>query len=90
MLECLAIDPYNYQTHVNLGVLLSNQKKWADARRHLEFVMRYFPDENEGIYPLLFQVDGELGDSRAAAGVLGFGLRMFPGNSELQRLRLQR
>jgi tetratricopeptide (TPR) repeat protein len=89
MLDCLAIDPYNYQTHVNLGVLLSNQKKWAEARSHLEFVMRYFPDENEGIYPLLFQADNELGDSRAAAEVLRFGLRMFPGNSDLQRLRFQ-
>jgi predicted membrane-bound spermidine synthase/tetratricopeptide (TPR) repeat protein len=90
MLDCLTIDPYNYQTHVNLGVLLSNQKKWAEARSHLEFVMRYFPDEDEGIYPLLFQVDNELGDSRAAAEVLRFGLRMFPGNSDLQRLRFQR
>jgi spermidine synthase len=89
MLDCLAIDPYNYQTHVNLGALLSNQKKWAEARSHLEFVMRYFPDENEGIYPLLFQADNELGDSRAAAEVLRFGLRMFPGNSDLQRLRFQ-
>jgi len=89
MRDCLAIDPYNYQTHVNLGVLLSNQKKWAEARSHLEFVMRYFPDENEGIYPLLFQVDNESGDSRAAAEVLRFGLQMFPGNSDLQQLRIQ-
>ncbi len=90
MLDCLAIDPYNYQTHVNLGVLLSNQKRWAEARSHLEFVMRYFPDENEGIYRLLFQVDNELGDSRGAAEAVRFGLRMFPGNSDLQRLILQR
>ena len=53
MLDCLAADPYNYQTQLNLGELLARQEKWAEARRHLEFVMRYFPDEDEKIYPLL-------------------------------------
>ena len=88
MQDCLARDPYNFQTHVNLGVLLTRQKKWAEARQHLEFVMRYFPDDNATIYPLLFQVDNALGDPRAAAEAVRFGLRMFPDNSDLQRLRL--
>jgi tetratricopeptide (TPR) repeat protein len=88
MQDCLARDPYNFQTHVNLGKLLSRQKKWAEARQHLEFVMRYFPDDNAAIYPLLFQVDNALGDPRAAAEAVRFGLRMFPDNSDLQRLRL--
>jgi predicted Zn-dependent protease len=88
MLDCLAQDPYNYQTQLNLGELLARQKKWAEARRHLEFVMRYFPDEDSGIYPLLFQADQALGDPSAAAKAARFGLRMFPGNSELQRLNL--
>ena len=88
MQDCLARDPYNFQTHVNLGVLLSRQKKWAEARQHLEFVMRYFPDDDATIYSLLFQVDNELSDPRAAADAVRFGLRMFPDNSDLQRLRL--
>src|ERR1019366_5600818 len=88
MQDCLARDPYNFQTHVNLGVLLSRQKKWAEARQHLEFVMRYFPDDDATIYPLLFQADNALGDPRAAAEAVRFGLRMFPDNSDLQRLRL--
>ena len=88
MLDCLAQDPYNFQTHLNLGKLLAKQEKWAEARAHLEFVMRHFPDEDEGIYPLLFQADTALGDSKAAAGAVRFGLRMFPGNSELKRLKL--
>ena len=88
MLDCLAQDPYNYQTQLNLGELLARQEKWAEARQHLEFVMRYFPDEDEKIYPLLFQADKALGDPSAAAKAVRFGLRMFPGNSELKRLNL--
>jgi predicted Zn-dependent protease len=88
MRDCLAQDPYNYQTHLNLGELLARQQKWADARQHLEFVMRYFPDEDEKIYPLLFQADQALGDPSAAAKAVRFGLRIFPGNSELKRLNL--
>ena len=86
MLDCLAQDPYNYQTQLNLGELLASQKKWAEARQHLEFVMRYYPDEDSGIYPLLFQADQALGDPPAAVKAVSFGLRIFPDNSELRRL----
>ena len=88
MLDCLGEDSYNYQTHLNLAELLAGQKKWAEARTHLEFVMRFFPDQDSRIYPLLFQADQALGDPRAAANAVRFGLRMFPDNSELQRLNL--
>jgi spermidine synthase len=88
MLDCLAQDPYNYQTQLNLGELLAKQKKWAEARPHLEFVMRYFPDEDSGIYPHLYQTDQALGDPSAAAKAVRFGLRMFPDNLELRRLNL--
>jgi len=88
MLDCLAQDPYNYQAHASLGELLAKQKKWAEARQHLEFVMRYFPDQDSGIYPLLFQADKALSDPSAAVKAVRFGLRVFPDNSELQRLNL--
>ena len=88
MQDCLARDPYNFQTHLNLGALLRQQKKWAEARQHLEFVKRYFPDGDAGTYSLLFEVDNALGDPRAAADAVRFGLRMFPDNSDLQRLNL--
>jgi spermidine synthase len=86
--NCLALDPYNFQAHLNLGSLLLTQKKWAEGRQHLEFVRRYFPDSDAGTYPLLFQADTALGDPRAAADAVRFGLRMFPGNADLQRLQL--
>jgi spermidine synthase len=84
--ECLARDPYNLRAHVYLGELLARQKKWAEARKNIEFVKRYFPEADKTIYPLLFQIDNAMGDSRAAAEAVRFGLRMFPDNEELKRL----
>jgi spermidine synthase len=88
MQDCLTEDQYNYQTQFNLGKLLAAEKNWAGARQHLEFVMRYYPDQDSEIYPLLFQADRALGDPSAAAKAVRFGLRVFPDNSELQRLNL--
>jgi spermidine synthase len=88
MRQALALDPYNYQAHVGLGQLFAGQKKWPEARQQLDFVRQYFPDEDAAIYPLLFQVDHALGDSRAAAEAVRFGLRLFPDDSDLQRLKL--
>jgi tetratricopeptide (TPR) repeat protein len=88
MLDCLTLDPYNLQTQLNLSEMLVTEKKWSEARTHLEFLMRFFPDQDEKIYPLLFQVDRELGDPRAAAKAARFGLRIFPDSSELRRLNL--
>ncbi len=88
MQECLARDPYNFQTRLNLGELLRQQKKWAESRHQLEFVRRYFPDGDAGTYTLLFEVDNALGDPRAAADAVRFGLRMFPDNPDLKRLKL--
>jgi spermidine synthase len=88
MLDCLAEDPYNYQTHLNLGKLLAAQKRWAEARPHLEFAARYFPDSDAEIYPLLIQTDQALGDPSAAARAARLGARMFPGDSQLKQLGL--
>jgi spermidine synthase len=88
MQDCLARDPYNFRTQLNLGALLRQQKKWAEARQHLEFVRRYFPDTDAGTYTLLFEVDNALGDPRGAADAVRFGLRMFPDNSDLRHLTL--
>jgi spermidine synthase len=86
--DSLARDPYNFQAHLNLAELSRRQNKWTEARQHLEFVRRYFPDDDAGIYALLFEVDTALGDPRAAAEAVRFGLRMFPDNADLQRLNL--
>jgi len=55
----------------------------------LEFMMRFYPDQDSGIYPLLHQADIALGDPAAATKAVRFGLRIFPDNSELKRLNLK-
>ena len=90
MQDSLARDPYNFQARVNLGQLLVRQQKWPEARKNLEFVVRYFPDEDAATYSLLFHVDNVLGDPRAAAEAVRFGLRMFPDSADLQRLKAPR
>jgi tetratricopeptide (TPR) repeat protein len=88
MLHALTADPYNYQAHLDVAEFLAKQKRWVEARQHLEFVMRFYPDQDAAIYPLLFRTDQALGDPRAAAQAIRFGLRVFPDNSELQQLNL--
>lgn len=88
MLDALAADPYNYQAHFDLAEFFAKRNRWAEARQHLEFVMRFYPDQDAAIYPLLFRADQSLGDPRAAAKALRFGRRVFPDNSELQQLGL--
>ena len=88
MLDALAADPYNYQAHFDLAEFFAKRNRWAEARQHLEFVMRFYPDQDAAVYPLLFRADQALGDPRAAAKALRFGRRVFPDNSELQQLSL--
>ena len=86
MQDCLALDPYNYQTQLNLGELLASQKKWAEARQHLEFVMRYFPGRRFG--NLSAPVSSRSGAGRSVRRRESSALRPahVPDNSELQRL----
>jgi uncharacterized protein HemY len=86
--DALARDPYNFQARVNLWQLLVRQQKWAEARQNLEFLKRYFPDEDPAIYVVLSRIDKLLGDPRAAEEAVRFGLRMFPDNADLLRLKL--
>jgi spermidine synthase len=88
MQACLAHDPYNFQTHLSLAEMFIQQKKWPEAREHLEFARRYFPDGDPEIYTLLYEVYGATGNPRAAAEAARFGLRIFPDDPDLQRLSL--
>jgi spermidine synthase len=86
MNECLARDPYNFQTHLNLGQIFDFQKKYHDSRKNLEFVQRFFPDVDSQIYALLYEVDNALGDSKAATEAVRFGIHLFPNDPNLMRL----
>jgi tetratricopeptide (TPR) repeat protein len=86
MNECLARDPYNFQSHLNLGQILDFQKKYHDSRKNLEFVRRFFPDVDSQTYALLYEVDSAIGDSKAATEAVRFGIHLFPNDPTLLRL----
>ncbi len=86
MNECLARDPYNFETHLNLGQIFDFQKKYDDSRKNLEFVQRFFPDVDPQPYALLYEVDNALGDPKAAAEAVRFGIHLFPNDPGLTRL----
>ena len=88
--ECLARDPYNIKAHLYLGVLFRQQQLWTEALENLEFVRRFSPAADAGTYKLLYEVYQGLGDPEAAARAARFGLRIFPDNSDLQRLTAER
>jgi len=88
--QCLALDPYNFKAHLFLGVLYRHEQLWTEAQEHLEFIRRYSPDADPGTYSLLYEVYTALGQSKAAAEAVRFGLRVFPGNADLEKLYAQR
>jgi spermidine synthase len=88
--ECLARDPYNIKAHLYLGVLFRQQQLWTEALENLEFVRRFSPAADAGTYKLLYEVYQGLGDTEAASKAARFGLRIFPDNSDLQRLTAER
>lgn len=88
--ECLARDPYNLKAHLYLGVLFRQQRLWTEALQNLEFVRRFSPAADAGTYALLYDVYQALGDPQAASQAVRFGLRIFPENSDLQRLKAER
>ena len=88
--ECLARDPYNLKAHLYLGVLFRQQRLWTEALQNLEFVRRFSPAADAGTYSLLYDVYQALGDAQSASHAVRFGLRIFPENSDLQRLKAGR
>jgi tetratricopeptide (TPR) repeat protein len=76
-------EPYSYSCHRNLANLYKTARRFAEARAHLEFVVRYFPDGDSETYSSLAEVDRALGDPRSAVAVLQKGRRIFPGDSAL-------
>ena len=59
---------------------------WPQARAHLEFAVRYFPDNDPDIYASLAEVYRAMGDATAANRILRKGMRIFPGNADVRRL----
>jgi spermidine synthase len=78
-------DPYSYACHVELGELYRETGRFPLARQHFEFVVRFYPDYDPAIFRSLATVYLALGDSRSSIATLRKGLRLFPGDPELQK-----
>ncbi|MBI1738936.1 MAG: tetratricopeptide repeat protein, partial [Acidobacteria bacterium] len=79
-------EPYSYAAHRNLGEIYRNKKLWDKAEAQYEFVVRFHPDADAGTYAGLAEVYRATGRPQSAVEILRKGLRLFPDNSDLQRL----
>lgn len=85
----LASDPYAYLCHRDLGELLRATQRYAEAQSHLEFVLRFFPEQDPKVYlslALLYRAEGK---SERARGVLAKGRRIFPADTLLRQAGAQ-
>jgi spermidine synthase len=87
--KALERDAYCHPAHRTLAELAIAQKNWTEARTHLEFLVRYAPDEDASVYASLAGVRLALGDTIASREALHKGLRVFPNDPTLRRLETQ-
>jgi len=84
--KALQRDAYSFSAHNNLGRIYGDLKIWEEARRHLEFVVRYFPDYEANAYLRLADLYRQNGETSAAERTLAKGRRMFPKDTNLMRV----
>lgn len=83
LLKGIELDPYSYSCHRNLGEFYRHRSQMDLARRHLESVVRFYPDTDPGVFTSLAAVNRALGDNRSALQVLRKGHRIFPDDESL-------
>ncbi len=82
-LQAVLQDQYSYSAHQNLGEIYVFYKKWDDAIRELNFVVRFHPDVDSKTYLLLAQAYRAQGREREAEAALAKGRRLFPKDASL-------
>jgi tetratricopeptide (TPR) repeat protein len=85
LLRGISKDPYSYACHLGLGELYRETGRLSLARQHFELVVRFYPDYDPVIFRSLAGVYLALGDSHSAMATLRKGLRLFPGDPDLQK-----
>jgi tetratricopeptide (TPR) repeat protein len=71
-------DSYDFSAHRGLGLIYAREKRWDEARKQLEVVIRYAPDAGADVYLDLARVYAVTGHMRNAEDVLAKGARIFP------------
>jgi spermidine synthase len=85
LLRAIARDPYIYRAHRYLGEIYRQSGRTEFALERLQFVERYFPTTSSSLFPLLADIYTSLGRLHEARAALQKGLRLFPGDTEIQR-----
>ena len=85
LLRGISKDPYSYACHLELGELHRSTGRTALARQDFELIVRFYPDYDPAVFAALAGVYNDLGKPRSAAAILHKGLRVFPGNSNLEK-----
>ena len=80
----IAKDAYSYACHLGLGEIFRERKRFSEAQREFELVLRFFPDADATTYRSLAGVDVMLGDRKAARKMLRMGVRIFPEDVALR------
>jgi uncharacterized protein HemY len=84
----LARDSYSFLCHRDLGELARAAGKNEEARSHLEFVVKHFPEADAKTFASLALAYKALGKNQDADDVLRKGKRIFPEDGFLQKFQL--
>ncbi|HYL46075.1 MAG TPA: fused MFS/spermidine synthase [Candidatus Limnocylindrales bacterium] len=87
--KALERDSYCHPAHRTLADQAIAVHDWSNAKSHLEFFIRYAPDEDPTAYSSLAGVNIALGNVSAARAALEKGMRIFPGDENLRRLAVK-
>lgn len=79
-------DPYSYLCHRELGEIDRVEGRFAEARSHLELVVRMYPEMDAGTYASLALVYRAQKQPHPAKDILAKGLRIFPRDPMISRL----
>jgi len=79
-------DPYSYACNLELGELYRETRRFDLARERFETVIRLYPDSDVSVYKSLAGLYFSVGDTKSAQFILRKGHRIFPDDSELQKV----
>jgi spermidine synthase len=89
LLRGVAEDPYSYACNLELGELYRQTGRLRQAQQHLEKVLRFYPDSEVTVYKSLAAVYFSLGNRQSAQAILRKGRRVFPGDADLQKAKVE-